>query len=184
MKSILIITLLSCFCAVYEAKIFSKCKLAHMLKTKGMDGYHGYSLADFCSMSRGSWMGTVRTEGEAVSDEVQEGPKSLCHRLIRVCMAQYESNFNTRAFNGKNANGSSDYGLFQLNSKWWCKNSHHSSANACNIMCSKFLDDNINDDIVCAKRVVRDPKGMSAWMAWVKHCKGKDLSKYLASCKL
>ncbi|XP_047599398.1 lysozyme C, milk isozyme-like [Lutra lutra] len=134
MRSILIITLLSCFCAD-EAKIFSKCELAHKLKTKRMDGYHGYSLADW------------------------------------VCMAPYESNFNTRAFNGKNANGSSDYGLFHLNSKWWCKNSHHSSANACNIMCSKFLDDNINDDIVCAKRVVRDPKGMSAWMAWVKHCR-------------
>ncbi|VCW99245.1 unnamed protein product [Gulo gulo] len=148
MRSILIITLLSCFCAAYEAKIFSKCELARKLKTKGMDGYHGYGLADW------------------------------------VCMAQYESNFNTWALNGKNANGSSDYGLFQLNSKWWCKNSHHSLANACNIMCSKFLDDNINDDIVCAKRVVRDPKGMSAWMAWVKHCKDKDLSKYLASCKL
>ncbi|XP_045866627.1 lysozyme C, milk isozyme-like [Meles meles] len=148
MRSILIIALFSCFCEAYEAKIFSKCELASKLKTKVMDGYHGYSLADW------------------------------------VCMAQYESNCNTRAFNGKNANGSRDYGLFQLNSKWWCKNSHHSSANACNIPCSKFLDDNINDDVVCAKRVVRDPKCMSAWMAWVKHCKGKDLSKYLAGCKL
>lgn len=53
-----------------------------------------------------------------------------------VCMAQYESNFNTRAFNEKNSNGSRDYGLFQLNNKWWCKDNKYPSANACNIMCS------------------------------------------------
>ncbi|XP_073070328.1 lysozyme C, milk isozyme-like [Manis javanica] len=148
MRSILILSLLSCFFAAYEAKIFSKCELAHVLKAAGMDGYYGYSLEDW------------------------------------VCLAQYESNFNTRAFNGDNANGSSDYGLFQLNNKWWCKDSKHSSANACNTLCSKFMDDNISDDISCAKRVVKDPNGMSAWVAWVKHCKGKDLSTYLASCKL
>ncbi|XP_002927250.2 lysozyme C, milk isozyme [Ailuropoda melanoleuca] len=148
MRSILIVTLLSCFWAVNEAKVFSKCELAHKLKTMGMDGYHGQSLA--------SW----------------------------VCMAQYESNFNTQAFNGKNDNGSSDYGIFQLNNKWWCKNGYRSSANGCGTTCSKFLDDDIDDDIICAKRVVRDPKGMSAWNAWVDHCQGRDLSKYLASCKL
>ncbi|XP_014705584.1 lysozyme C, milk isozyme [Equus asinus] len=148
MRSTLIISLLSCFFAVYEAKVFSKCELAHKLKAQEMDGFGGYSLANW------------------------------------VCMAEYESNFNTRAFNGKNANGSSDYGLFQLNNKWWCKDNKRSSSNACNIMCSKLLDDNIDDDISCAKRVVRDPKGMSAWKAWVKHCKDKDLSEYLASCNL
>ncbi|XP_077727962.1 lysozyme C, milk isozyme [Canis aureus] len=148
MRSILVITILSYFFVADEAKIFSKCELARKLKSMGMDGFHGYSLANW------------------------------------VCMAEYESNFNTQAFNGRNSNGSSDYGIFQLNSKWWCKSNSHSSANACNIMCSKFLDDNIDDDITCAKRVVKDPNGMSAWVAWVKHCKGKDLSKYLASCNL
>uniref|UniRef100_A0A8C9D3V7 Glycosyl hydrolases family 22 (GH22) domain-containing protein n=1 Tax=Panthera leo TaxID=9689 RepID=A0A8C9D3V7_PANLE len=101
-----------------------------------------------------------------------------------VCMAEHESNFNTQAFNGKNDNGSSDYGIFQINSKWWCKNNSSPSANACNTMCSRFLDDNISDDITCAKRVVKDPNGMSAWVAWVRHCRNKDLSRYLASCNL
>uniref|UniRef100_A0A8C9KCF7 Glycosyl hydrolases family 22 (GH22) domain-containing protein n=2 Tax=Panthera tigris TaxID=9694 RepID=A0A8C9KCF7_PANTA len=112
------------------------------LKAEGMDGFHGYSLANW------------------------------------VCMAEHESNFNTQAFNGKNDNGSSDYGIFQINSKWWCKNNSSPSANACNTMCSRFLDDNISDDITCAKRVVKDPNGMSAWVAWVRHC------RYLASCNL
>nr|XP_036848427.1 lysozyme C, milk isozyme-like [Manis javanica] len=101
MRSILILSLLSCFFAAYEAKIFSKCELAHVLKAAGMDGYYGYSLEDF-----------------QVSRTIE------------------------------------------------------------------FMDDNISDDISCAKRVVKDPNGMSAWVAWVKHCKGKDLSTYLASCKL
>ncbi|XP_008138834.2 lysozyme C, milk isozyme [Eptesicus fuscus] len=148
MRAILIISLFSCFFAAYNAKVFSKCELARQLKAHGMDGFHGYSLANW------------------------------------VCMAQYESNFNTRAFNGKNSNGSSDYGLFQLNNKWWCKDNKYPSENACNIMCSKFLDDNINDDINCIKRVVKDPNGMSAWVAWVNHCKNRDLSQYLAGCQL
>ncbi|XP_016056516.1 PREDICTED: lysozyme C, milk isozyme-like [Miniopterus natalensis] len=148
MRSILIISLLSCFFAAHNAKVFSKCELAHKLKAQGMDGFHGYNLANW------------------------------------VCMAQYESDFNTQVVNKKNANGSSDYGLFQLNNKWWCKDNKYPSANACNIMCSKFLDDDINDDIRCIKRVVRDPNRMSAWKAWVSHCKNKDLSQYLAGCNL
>ncbi|XP_036154900.1 lysozyme C, milk isozyme-like [Myotis myotis] len=148
MRTILIISLLSCFFAAYNAKVFSKCELARQLKAHGMDGFHGYSLANW------------------------------------VCMAEHESSFNTRAFNGRNSNGSSDYGIFQLNNQWWCKDNKFPSENACNIMCSKFLDDNISDDINCIKRVVRDPNGMSAWVAWVNHCKNRNLSQYLAGCQL
>lgn len=46
MRSTLIISLLSCFFAVYEAKVFSKCELAHKLKAQEMDGFGGYSLAN------------------------------------------------------------------------------------------------------------------------------------------
>uniref|UniRef100_A0A671EGB6 Uncharacterized protein n=1 Tax=Rhinolophus ferrumequinum TaxID=59479 RepID=A0A671EGB6_RHIFE len=73
-----------------------------------------------------------------------------------VCVAQYESNFNTRAFNGKNGNGSSDYGIFQLNNKW------DAPLAAQPLFLSEFLDDSIDDDILCAKRVVKDPRGISA----------------------
>ncbi|KAF3826294.1 hypothetical protein GH733_006408 [Mirounga leonina] len=123
MRSILIITLLSCFRAAYEAKIFSK------------------------------W----------------------------VCMAQYESHFNTQAINRKNADGNIAYGLFQLNSQWWCQSATSPQQTPA---AQQFLDDNIDDDIRCAERVARDPKRMFAWRAWIKHCKGRDLSKYLADCNL
>ncbi|XP_055973886.1 lysozyme C, milk isozyme-like [Sorex fumeus] len=148
MRSILVISLLSCFFAAYEAKKFSKCELAKKLKAEGMDGYHGYSLANW------------------------------------ICLAEHESNYNTKAFNGKNSDGSSDYGIFQLNNRWWCTDNKYPSAHGCNMACNKFMDENIDDDITCAKRVVKDPNGMSAWVGWVKHCKGKDLSNYLAGCNL
>lgn len=46
MRTILVISLLSCFFAAYNAKVFSKCELARQLKAHGMDGFHGYSLAN------------------------------------------------------------------------------------------------------------------------------------------
>ncbi|XP_053318730.1 lysozyme C-like [Spea bombifrons] len=98
-----------------------------------------------------------------------------------VCLAKHESDYSTTAIND---NGPSrDYGIFQINSKWWCDDGKTpGSKNACGISCQRLLDDNILDDIECAKRVVSDPNGMGAWVAWRKKCKGKDLSPYTAGC--
>ncbi|XP_031433019.1 lysozyme C II-like [Clupea harengus] len=101
-----------------------------------------------------------------------------------VCLSQWESSYNTRATN-RNTDGSTDYGIFQINSKWWCIDGKTKEAkNGCNINCSALLTDNIQTAITCAKRVVEDPKWMTAWVAWNKHCAGKDLSRYLAGCRL
>ncbi|KAM5170713.1 lysozyme C-1-like [Mantella aurantiaca] len=98
-----------------------------------------------------------------------------------ICIAAHESEYNTAAVHD---NGSSkDYGIFQINSKWWCNNGKTAGAvNGCKIDCKKLLDDDIKDDIECAKRVVRDPNGIAAWTAWRNHCRGKDLSQYTAGC--
>ncbi|XP_041104060.1 lysozyme C, kidney isozyme-like [Polyodon spathula] len=99
-----------------------------------------------------------------------------------VCLSFYESRFNTQAVN-HNTDQSTDYGIFQINSRWWCEDGKTPrSKNACNIPCSRLLDDDITDDIQCAKRVVRDPNGMKAWVAWRKFCEGRDLTKYTAGC--
>ena len=37
-----------------------------------------------------------------------------------VCIAELESSFRVKAIN-KNKNGSIDYGLFQINDRWWLK---------------------------------------------------------------
>ncbi|KAJ8392750.1 hypothetical protein AAFF_G00072340 [Aldrovandia affinis] len=97
-----------------------------------------------------------------------------------VCLAKFESGYNTAATN-KNTDGSTDYGIFQINSRWWCTDGSRSS-NACNIPCSRLLSSDINEAITCAKRVVRDPNGIRAWVAWRNHCQGKDVSQYVKDC--
>lgn len=56
-----------------------------------------------------------------------------------VCAAKFESNFNTQATN-RNTDGSTDYGILQINSRWWCNDGRTpGSRNLCNIPCSGEL---------------------------------------------
>ncbi|XP_055079573.1 lysozyme C-like [Periophthalmus magnuspinnatus] len=98
-----------------------------------------------------------------------------------VCLTENESHYNTRAIN-RNTDGSTDYGIFQINSRYWCKDGGVSAANGCGINCSDLLSDNPTVAINCAKRVVRDPNSIRAWVAWRRNCQGRDLSRYLAGC--
>ncbi|XP_023672108.2 lysozyme C-like [Paramormyrops kingsleyae] len=131
--------------AIANGKIFSRCELAQKLEASGMDGYHGYSLADW------------------------------------ICLVQWESDYNTEAID-HDSDGSTDYGIFQINSRWWCNNYQTPTSNGCGIDCSELLSDNIDVAIQCAKRVVRDPNGMAAWYGWDSHCRGRDLSSYVEGC--
>ncbi|KAJ8338905.1 hypothetical protein SKAU_G00356910 [Synaphobranchus kaupii] len=97
-----------------------------------------------------------------------------------VCLARWESSYNTGATN-HNTDGSTDYGIFQINSRWWCDNGSR-TANGCGIPCSALLSDDITTAIICAKRVVRDPNGITAWVAWRNHCYGQDVSQYIQGC--
>ncbi|XP_055015895.1 lysozyme C-like [Boleophthalmus pectinirostris] len=99
-----------------------------------------------------------------------------------VCLTRWESSFNTRAVN-HNRDNSTDYGIFQINSKWWCRDSGPSRANGCNINCSALLADDPTVAINCAKTVARQ-QGAKAWVAWKVHCQGKDVSQYIAGCGL
>ncbi|XP_068190383.1 lysozyme C-like [Antennarius striatus] len=130
--------------AVANARTFSRCEWARVLRSYGMDGYRGHSLANW------------------------------------VCLSKWESDYNTRATN-YNSDGSTDYGIFQINSRWWCSNGTPTS-NGCNMKCSELLSDDVSAAINCAKRVARDPNGIRAWVAWRKHCEGRDLSSYVAGC--
>ncbi|XP_072319243.1 lysozyme C-like [Eucyclogobius newberryi] len=98
-----------------------------------------------------------------------------------VCLTEHESHYNTRATN-RNTDGSTDYGIFQINSKYWCKDGGVSRANGCGINCADLLTDDPTVAINCAKRVVRDPNGIRAWVAWQRYCQGRDLSQYTVGC--
>lgn len=100
-----------------------------------------------------------------------------------VCLAKHESDYDTRATNYNPGDQSTDYGIFQINSRYWCNDGKTPGAvNACGIPCSALLQDDITQAIQCAKRVVRDPQGIKAWVAWRNHCANRDVSQYVRGC--
>ncbi|KFO22680.1 Sperm acrosome-associated protein 5 [Fukomys damarensis] len=94
-----------------------------------------------------------------------------------LCMAHYESGFDT-SFVDHNPDGSSEYGIFQLNSAW-CAPGHHVSLSA---HPPDLLNRHILDDVMCAKLIVSSKNSMNAWDSWSRHCSGHDLSKWLKGC--
>uniref|UniRef100_A0A6I8N1T8 Glycosyl hydrolases family 22 (GH22) domain-containing protein n=1 Tax=Ornithorhynchus anatinus TaxID=9258 RepID=A0A6I8N1T8_ORNAN len=100
-----------------------------------------------------------------------------------LCLAFYASGFDTAAVD-HNLDGSKDYGIFQLSSSWWCENEETPTQNLCHLDCKDLLNQNLLDDILCVKQVVRQPAGMNAWKDWVDNCKGQDLSLWLKDCDL
>nr|KAF6374484.1 lysozyme [Pipistrellus kuhlii] len=54
-----------------------------------------------------------------------------------MCLARWESSYNTRATNYNPGDRSTDYGIFQINSRYWCNDGKTPrSSNACGISCS------------------------------------------------
>ncbi|XP_060109252.1 lysozyme C-like [Heteronotia binoei] len=149
MKVLLLLSLLACILAMGQSKIFERCKLAQKLKKMGLDGYAGYSLANW------------------------------------VCTADHESRYNTAATHYNDYDGSTDFGIFQINSRYWCQYGSEPSSNICKIQCSELLTDDIAPDVACAKIVVDESEdGMGAWVAWRLYCQGPDVSQYVAGCGL
>ncbi|XP_075885293.1 lysozyme C-like isoform X2 [Nelusetta ayraudi] len=65
-----------------------------------------------------------------------------------VCLTKWESHYNTQAINHNV--GSIDYGIFQINSRYWCNNHQNPTLNACGIDCSELLTENVAVAIACA----------------------------------
>uniref|UniRef100_A0A663LYB1 lysozyme n=1 Tax=Athene cunicularia TaxID=194338 RepID=A0A663LYB1_ATHCN len=55
------------------------------------------------------------------------------------------------------ANGSANYDVFKISSQLWCTDDHSPLDNGCRVACRDMLSSNITDDIICAKRIVRNP---------------------------
>ncbi|XP_031205563.1 lysozyme C [Mastomys coucha] len=102
-----------------------------------------------------------------------------------VCLAKSESNFNTKATRFHHEDQSTNYGIFQISSRYWC-NDHKTpgSMNFCRILCKDLLKDNIWKAVTCAKRIVKDPLGITTWEGWRTNCENKDLDQYIQGCGL
>ncbi|XP_004700515.1 lysozyme C [Echinops telfairi] len=100
-----------------------------------------------------------------------------------MCLIKWESGYNTRVTNYNRGDKSTDYGIFQINSRYWCNDGKTPRAvNACRISCNVLLQDDITQAVACAKRVVRDPQGIRAWVAWRNRCQNRDLTEYVRGC--
>ncbi|XP_059005496.1 lysozyme-like protein 6 isoform X1 [Mustela lutreola] len=100
-----------------------------------------------------------------------------------LCLAFVESNFNISKVN-ENADGSFDYGIFQINSHYWCNDYRSHSENICHEDCQDLLSPNLLSTISCAKKIVSGAGGMKNWVAWRLHCAGRPLSYWMTGCFL
>ncbi|XP_023223983.1 lysozyme c-1-like [Centruroides sculpturatus] len=96
-----------------------------------------------------------------------------------ICLVRHESNFNSRIRSKMNKNKTFDHGIFQINDGYWCSPGRY---NECKISCSALRDDNISDDIKCARKIY-SRHGFRAWYGWRRNCSGKNLKSYTSGCK-
>ena len=82
-----------------------------------------------------------------------------------VCISKYESSNNCDATN-KNTDSSTDYGLLQINSYYWCSGDPLSKYNECKIACSSLFNCQYNTN--CAY-IVWKQQGYTAWYGYQKH---------------
>ncbi|CAN0064166.1 unnamed protein product [Lampetra planeri] len=106
-----------------------------------------------------------------------------------VCLAQAESSYNTRA-TYHNYNGSTDYGIFQINSNWWSSAVPLTASlpqlccffSTSSLLFTDLLDDDITKSVACAKLILKQ-QGLKAWYGWKSKCQDFDVSVYLQGCK-
>jgi lysozyme C len=82
-----------------------------------------------------------------------------------VCTSKYESSYNCDATN-KNTDGSTDYGLMQINSYYWCSGDPKSKYNSCGTTCSSLFNCQTNTN--CAY-IVWKQQGYTAWYGYKNH---------------
>ncbi|XP_076967496.1 lysozyme C, intestinal isozyme-like [Tamandua tetradactyla] len=98
-----------------------------------------------------------------------------------MCLVRWESGYNTGTTN-YNRNRSTDYGIFQINSQYWCNDGKTPRAiNNCGISCSVLLKDDLTPAVKCAK-MIASRQGITAWVAWKNRCRNKDVSQYIRGC--
>ena len=107
----------------------------------------------------------------------QQIPRSLVSNWI--CLMNSESGMDTQKVTGPKIASSYSFGIFQINSGKWCSRGH--TGGLCNKRCEDFANDDIQDDIVCAK-MIYDREGFKAWEGWQKKCKSKPLPN-IGVCK-
>ncbi|KAK3912700.1 Lysozyme C II [Frankliniella fusca] len=99
-----------------------------------------------------------------------------------MCIAYRESRYDSLHIN-KNIDGSQDYGLFQINNRYWCTNSESPQPNQdmCNVTCDKVLY-SLDETIKCIK--IMYAKSRNTWQPWITYpyCQKEDITQYTKGC--
>lgn len=95
-----------------------------------------------------------------------------------ICIIGHESSYNTSAI----SEGAESYGLFQISREYWCL----PRSRGCGVACSALRDDDIRDDVDCAKRIFEQHQritgnGFKAWTLYNSYCKA-NVEKYIRDC--
>ncbi|KAI8036839.1 lysozyme [Drosophila gunungcola] len=86
-----------------------------------------------------------------------------------ICLVEHESELNTSKITNME-NKSKNYGLFQINSRGYC--TEGKKGGQCNKKCEDFSNDDIGDDIACA-RMIQEREGFKYWKGWERSCRNQ-----------
>lgn len=98
-----------------------------------------------------------------------------------ICIAKYESNFNTSAVGRLNFDGSEDHGLFQISDLYWCG----PTGKTCGLTCDELRDNDITNDVECIKKIHSEHTRLSGdgFTAWAVYPRCKDQSEnFIKGC--
>ncbi|XP_062975043.1 lysozyme C-1-like [Elgaria multicarinata webbii] len=142
-----------------EAKLFHRCELAKIFKSHGLDRFRGYSLGDLfldddldddimCAkkiVQAPNGMGACSLDRSSYSVQRAVAMKALAVALVSLAIIASEAKVFHRCELAKifKKHGLDGYHGYSLN--------------------NLFQDDDLTDDIRCAKKIVQTPKGMGAW---------------------
>ncbi|XP_034230753.1 lysozyme 1-like [Thrips palmi] len=100
-----------------------------------------------------------------------------------MCIAYRESRYDSSHINTMNSDGSKDYGLFQINNRYWCHSSDSPAPNQnlCNVACDTVLND-MGATVTCIKTMYA--KSRNTWQPRITYpyCARENLKGYTEGC--
>ncbi|XP_056190137.1 lysozyme C, milk isozyme-like, partial [Falco biarmicus] len=172
--------LLALLTVATKAKVFSWCKLAHVLQEEGLDGYRGYSLANWLCMA--FYKSTFNTAAQSIKGD------GSAHYGIFQFSSQLWHTSDRRPSDNHCRMACRSMKALPLQGQPQKKQPEASLSAQLHSLAKMELGDllfsNITDDIICAKRIMLNPQGMNAWEGWAMHFRGRDLSEWVEGCDL
>ncbi|XP_062975044.1 lysozyme C-like [Elgaria multicarinata webbii] len=101
-----------------------------------------------------------------------------------MCTVEYTSNFDSGHFK-RSSDGYFRYGIFGIIGRQWCyaDNWHEMFFDFCDVTCDALRDDDITDDINCAKTILRfSDATMDIWEAFRNNCTNTEIRRYDIDC--